>query len=620
MSDFSQDEQQGGGLSLAPYFVEFLKRVDPDAHPLVFKAADLAVRASEAGNVCLFLQEKDLVDSVGESPMSQQNNEKNDPIMSWKQSGKLSTAWENLLAGRIVGRPGEMKPLILDKAHRLYLYRYWKYENSLAERLLDRARENSICEDFKKIGALAAVLFPEEENAAPDWQKIAAVVALLKRFCVICGGPGTGKTSTVVKIMALLLRMAGVDQRKFGLAAPTGKAAVRLQDSIKKAKRHLNLPDDVVDGIPDQVQTIHRLLGYRRYSPYFRHNEKNLLDLDVLIVDEASMVDLALMAKLFAALPERCRVILLGDKEQLASVEAGRVLGDICRKDANAFSDTFAARLAELGVLKGNGITIRQQSSLDDSIVILEKSYRFGAESGIGNLAKAINSGDFVEVSRLLSDRQFSDIQHNSLEEPGRDFQELIQAAYDEYGDFFQCTEPQESFDHFEKFRILCVHRKGRYGARMINSLIEEMLIKKKIIPGDAVWYAGRPVLITKNDYSLGLFNGDTGVVLRDGEELRVFFPGSQGAIRSFSPYRLPDHETAFAVTVHKSQGSEFDHVGLLLPKETSPVLCRELLYTAVTRASKRFTLWGEMDVLKEGVEKTIQRSSGLAEKLAGAI
>ncbi len=607
MSRISEEIQARSSLSLAPYFVDFVKRIDPDADPIVLAATDMVIRSCEDGNVCFPLPENHIY---------QVGCEKSGPAGCQEKDEARSEVVEKLLASKVVGRPGEIRPLVLDQAHRLYLYRYWKYENELAVDLLVRAQEKICLAEYEQISSYIDLLFSEPDSTGANWQKIAGAVAILKKFCVICGGPGTGKTATVVKIMALLLQASGGRQLKFGLVAPTGKAAARLQDSIKNAKRSLKVPDDVVVKIPEEVQTIHRLLGYCRNSPYFRHNAKNPLDLDVLIVDEASMVDLALMAKLFSALSEHCRIILLGDKDQLASVEAGRVLGDICRKDTNGFSQTFAAQLKELGVDDQNEIGIIKQSGFADSIVILEKSYRFDAESGIGNLAKAINSANFDDVSHCLSKTELADIYHNSMQEDEQ-FKALIHSVCDECSDYLQCLDPKEAFALFERFRLLCVHRKGLYGAQMLNSFIEEKLAQKGLISVGATWYAGRPILITQNDYNLGLFNGDTGVTLLDeAGELRVFFLGPQGEMRSLSPLRIPAHETAFAVTVHKSQGSEFEHVALLLPEEPSLVLCRELLYTAVTRARKKFTLWGDMAVVKEGLAKTIQRSSGLADKL----
>lgn len=619
MTKSNEKNQQYGSSSLAPYFVEFVRRIDPGADQLVFSAVDMLVRASEAGNVCLplFAEPQNIGEIYGyeEAEWSRWSD------TFGKAVSDRDTVCEKLLGSTIVGKPGELKPLIIDLGYRLYLYRYWKYEKELADFLLTRAQNEISSKEVEKIGLFLNGLFPAAETIGPDWQKIACATAFLKKFCVICGGPGTGKTSTVVKFMALLVQMAGVGGLKFGLAAPTGKAAARLQDSIQRVKSFIKASDDVVEAIPDQVQTIHRLLGFRRNSPYFRHNRTNPLDLDVLIVDEASMVDLALMAKLFAALPGHCRILLLGDKDQLASVEAGRVLGDICGKDRNSFSREFALQLAELGVVDSAAVDLRKQAPLSDAIVILQKSYRFDAESGIGTLAKAINCGSFSDVSNCLVNRKFSDICYYSM--PGADngFQSLIDAVSSEWTDYLQCSEPEEAFVFFEKFRLLCVHRKGHYGAKTLNSLIEERLSQKGLISHKEIWYVGRPVLITKNDYILELFNGDTGIALLDGEgNLRVFFLGQEGAMRSFSPSLVPAHETAFAVTVHKSQGSEFDHVALLLPKDMSPVLCRELLYTAVTRARKKFTLWGDTAVLQEGLARKIQRSSGLAERLYGEL
>ncbi len=491
--------------------------------------------------------------------------------------------WQDALQNcRVVGHPGDYTPLILDK-HRLYLYRYWDYEQQLAAHI--RARSSLPRTDVKhntlKQGLLR--LFPEKVHT--NWQKIAANTAVQRSFCIISGGPGTGKTSTVVKILTLLLEQNPT--LSIALAAPTGKAAVRLQEAITQALHNLNCAPTIKATIPQETYTIHRLLGSRHDSPYFRSHAGNLLPYDVVVIDEASMVDLALMTKLAQAIPKAARWILLGDKDQLASVEAGTVLGDIC------------------------------EAGLQDSIVLLDKSYRFGEDSGIWQLAQAIKQGQGEDALQILKSEHYPDVNwhHLGIGLPPSLIDQII--AY-----FSRCLEkktPEMVLQAFEKFRILCASRRGTYGVETVNRRIEDELRSLGVIRTRSRWYHGRPIMITRNDYNLQLFNGDVGIIL-NRYELQAFFPDSNGQVRAFWPNRLPEHETVYAMTIHKSQGSEFDDVLMLLPDPFLPILSRELIYTGITRARKNVNVWGNEQVFKEAVLQKISRSSGLREQICDSL
>ncbi|MDH4321878.1 MAG: exodeoxyribonuclease V subunit alpha, partial [Desulfobulbaceae bacterium] len=514
----------------------------------------------------------------------------------------------------VVGEPGAFRPLVLD-GPRLYLHRYWQYEQDLAHGLLGLGRGLTAVDD-ERLRQLLAQLFPDEEEDVLDCQRLAATVAAMRQLCIISGGPGTGKTFTVVKLLALLQELAAPDTLRIGLVAPTGKAAGRLQESIRAAKGKLALAPELLARIPENSATIHRLLGARMGSPSFRHNRQNPLPLDLLVVDEASMVDLALMAKLVDALPGSARLVLLGDKDQLASVEAGSVLGDICSgKERNGFSSDFAAQLGKAGFA---GLSEGPGGPLADAIVLLEKSYRFAEAGSIGTLAQAVNAGDSEAAAAILRDPAHTGLSLYPWQEP-ESLAQLRNTVRAGFAAYLSAATPQDALVAFNSFRILCAHRRGRFGVAGMNDWVEGVLAEAGLISRDAYWYRGRPVMITRNHPVLHLYNGDIGITMADETgRLRVFFAGADGSLRSFAPARIPEHETAFAVTVHKSQGSEFASVALLLPENPSPVLSRELIYTAITRAKGRFSLWGDEPILRAAIVQRVSRASGLKELLWG--
>ena len=388
-------------------------------------------------------------------------------------------------------------------------------------------------------------------------------------------------------------------------------------------KEKLDCTADIKRLIPEDVMTIHRLLGVRTGSVRFRHSEENLLPYDVVIIDEASMVALPLMAKLAVALKSDAKLILLGDRDQLASVEAGAVLGDICgggqKEPFSAGFLSFTKRVA------GEQIPAEPSDSanlpLSDSLVVLKRNYRFGADSGIGAIARAVNAGDGTTAINIFKDEKSAGscwhdiLTSNSLKKALAD---RISAGY---GSYLTANTPTEVLELFDRFRILCALRQGPYGVAGINSLVEEILIERGLVEQNNRWYPRRPVMITVNDYHLKLFNGDIGIVLPDpqnGGNPRVWFSAPEGGIRSISPVRLPAHETVFAMTVHKSQGSEFDHVLMILPNQDSEALTRELIYTGITRAKNNIEIWGNEAVFIDIVSRKIDRKSGLNKALWG--
>lgn len=535
-------------------------------------------------------------------------------------------ALQEQLAGRgVVGVPGEFKPLILDREGRLYLYRYWKYERDLARILLEKGAGADSDLDESLLGRGLQRLFSGTFGEGSDWQKIAALAAVQKRFCVISGGPGTGKTSTVVKILVLLLEQAEGSMLRIALAAPTGKAAARLKESIRSMKDGLECSSAIKDLIPEEVTTIHRLLGVRSGSMRFRHCADNLLPYDVVIVDEASMVALPLMAKLALALKGDARLILLGDRDQLASVEAGAVLGDLCgggKRRLEAYSPQFAGFVTRItGEIVPAEVDANANATLSDSLVVLQWNYRFGSDSGIGRLSRTVNAGEGKKALALLKDVNSIGSRWEDIPKPEQLKMALAEKIVTLYAPYLAAGSPAEALKRFDSFRILCALRQGPYGVVGVNALAEEILAEKGLIDQHDRWYSGRPVMITVNDYALKLYNGDIGVVLPDpehGDTPRVWFPAPDGGVRGVSPLRLPAHETVYAMTVHKSQGSEFERVLLLLPDHDSVALARELIYTGITRARDAVEVWGDEDVFVAAVSRRTERTSGLAAALWG--
>ncbi|QLC72966.1 exodeoxyribonuclease V subunit alpha [Pseudomonas sp. LPB0260] len=575
--------------------VDSLRRLEADAEPLVLLSAALLCSALDEGDVCL-----PLARLAGRRPWPE-----HDCVLP-----ALDDWRKRLEASSLVGAAGDFTPLILD-GERLYLARYHAYERRLAEQLLSRAGDRPAV-DEARLGESLARLFAFNSQQ-PDWQRLAAAQAVRRRLAVISGGPGTGKTTTVVRLLAALLEQG--DQRlAIGLAAPTGKAAARMAEAIRGAKAALPVDEAIKAALPEEARTLHRLLGSRGDTPAVRHHAGNPLALDVLVVDEASMVDLALMAKLVDALPPGARLILLGDKDQLAAVEAGAVFAELC--EGRGF-DAQAA--AELERITGQQVAVEQPTSaLGDAVVLLSHSHRFAGDSGIGELARRINGGDVAGTFGLLRENR-GDLAWIAEPTP----QALLERLEQGYAPFLGAArsgDPAAAFAAFNAFRALCAQREGAWGVSGINEALEARIKRRAQVASRDRWYVGRPVMVRQNDYALGLFNGDIGICLHGEHGLRVFFEGEgegEDGFRPFAPARLPSHDSAFAMTVHKSQGSEFTEVLLALPEQPSPLLTRSLFYTGITRAKQRVEIWGLAPRLGEAVATRAERAAGLAERLA---
>lgn len=551
-----------------------------------------------------------------------------------RQSGVAALGWDSRLqtvlpddlaaaAASLPWAQGTGSPLMLD-GPRLYLRRNWQAEQAIRNSILVRLSQPCPVPDTlaQALDSLFASPAKGDDCTAPDWQKVACALAARQRFTLITGGPGTGKTTTVVRLLALL-QSQSTRPLRMALAAPTGKAAARLGESIARAVQQL--PPVMQLHIPTQAQTLHKLLQVRAAV---QATPPPALALDLVVVDEASMIDLELMARLLAAVPHSASLILLGDKDQLASVEAGAVMGQLCEgASAGHYStDTVAWVHAvtgqDISAWAGSGSALAQQT------VMLRHSHRFASGSQIGQWAAAVNAGDRPAVAGLWDTTPTWHAQVvqsvTRLEPQGFDapLAALVRAGWLDWRMQLQvlgeqvCSDTQALtlLQALARFQVLCALREGPWGVQMLNRAIARAL-------GFATegWYAGRPVMVTRNDYNLKLMNGDIGLCLPTTNGLRVAFAtasadGSSG-VRWVLPSRLDAVETVFAMTVHKSQGSEFEHVALLLPERIAPVLTRELLYTGITRAKAQLTLVvPQAGVLRQAVAQKILRSGGLGD------
>ena len=534
----------------------------------------------------------------------------------------------------------------------LYLRRYFIFEQKLAKIIHRKVNDSARVVDISLLKQCLDVVFPEnnihydfDNSNLPDWQKISVANALNKDFSIIAGGPGTGKTYTVTKLLAaIILRAQKLRQNLpiIAMVAPTGKAAQRLSESISKTSAQFRgkICDSILDVIPEQAQTIHRLLGVIPEQNYFKHHQENTLAIDVLLVDEASMVDLALMTRLFIALPPHCQIILLGDADQLPSVQSGSVLNELAPKPHIGYSAENIAYLQTLAQQNLYEFQAKENKQACDHLTLLTQSRRFDSQGGIGLLANAVISGESKQSWQILMQRS-SQLNLLSTDSFVIDNNYLNNLVRQYYLPLLTLENVTEAFDLFNQFRVLVATRKGKCGVEFLNETIKESLQQLwqrqygNFLPINKL-YHGQPIMISENNYQIGLFNGDVGFIWRDAKgHLMAVFEGSSEdgnsivnineeksinkniAYRYFMISQLPQYETVYAMTIHKTQGSEFEHVLMILPEKSDhQLLSRELLYTGITRTKNQLSIVSKPQVWQQAVKQKVLRYANLGKRL----
>jgi exodeoxyribonuclease V alpha subunit len=595
-----------GVLSAADVHVaQRLGRLCGEASEPALLAAAFAARAPRLAHVCTDLEtarERVSVDTDLPVDMS---------ALPWPDG------WVEAVAGSPLAAAGGPLHLV---GTRLYLDRYWREERQVAADLRARGQVGASDVDFEVLAAGLSRLFTGEP---PDYQRLAAATAVLRRFAVVAGGPGTGKTTTVARVLALLHEQAAGAGRRpplVALAAPTGQAAARLEEAVHEEATRLPIAAEAREWLLGlSAVTLHRLLGWQPENrARFRHDRRNRLPHGVVVVDETSMVALTMMARLLEAVRPAARLVLVGDPDQLASVEAGAVLGDIVGPATECLLLSGPARHVLSGVA-GQPVEASDppaEAAVADGIVVLRTVYRF--RDAIARLAEAVQRGDAGAAVDVLSG-EHEDVQWLRVDvaTAGRGALQPVRDTVIEAGTRVSLAAAagrgRDALAALGGFRLLCAHRRGPYGVSTWTALVERWLG----VAGAGGWYAGRPLLVTENDYGLGLYNGDSGVVVAHGGAggVRAVFE-RRGELLELTPQRLASVDTVYAMTVHKAQGSQFDQVAVVLPDPTSPILTRELLYTAITRARRRLILVGTEEAVRGAIERPITRASGLRESL----
>jgi exodeoxyribonuclease V alpha subunit len=510
---------------------------------------------------------------------------------------------------------------------RLYFQRYFKYETSIIEKLksLIAAEANVVSDRITQLESQADLIKTLTTNydingltvkEQVDWQLVAVLQALLNNFTIITGGPGTGKTTTLAKLLIVLYALD--PEAKVALAAPTGKASMRMFESLKSSTLPFSAETKAkIDNL--KPSTIHSLLGYKKESVNFKHNAKKPLPYQWVVVDEASMIDVPMFSKLLEALGDNCRIILLGDKDQLASVEAGSLLGDLCQTlpSLNMFSSKSAqwinqfitepARNIQPEFIGGN------TQLLSSHIIELKYSHRFNSQGAIGKVSKAVIEGDLTKLKSLIGAPTASNVTF--------DFEykeEVLSKFVEGYEAYINEPDIAAALKKLNQLRVLVAVRESNRGMKAINKFIELHLRKKGLLKPDGDFYENRPIMVTRNMYDLELFNGDTGILRKDASgNIKAYFEDVKGGVKSVLPAYLTYSETVFAMTIHKSQGSEFNKVLVVLPEGTSnALLTRELLYTGITRAKDHITIQGKEDTIDYAVGACVKRISGITGRI----
>ena len=600
-SELDDLREQGHLADIDLHFAALIAELDGSDGPELPLAAALASAWTRDGHACIALPEV-----AGRQ---------------WPRAGAVRLPalerWiEALGASPVVACPEDPKesPLVLDDRGRLYLQRLWVAEQAVAAGIVRLADEAGV-EPARLESALDRVV---PGTAPDDPARTAARTAVRRRICVVSGGPGTGKTTIAASIVALFIELELAAPDRIALVAPTGKAAARLQEAVRGRHRELVAVAPALEGYEVEATTVHRWLLHRGGA------RREGLPVDALILDEGSMVDLTLMARMLELLPDRTRLVVLGDASQLASVQPGSVFADVCRAGTGAGTPGSGASPRTKTEARARTAPVPASSALAPCVVELVRNWRFDEAGGIGRLAAAVVHGDASGAIAALADSTDDATQLRPLPADGR-FERLGSEFADQrfapvLRTMQTLREPEAGAGPLAPFRVLCAHRVGPFGAERFNRSVERRLRDLDLVRGDEAFYPGRPILVTRNDPRTGLSNGDTGIVLRDAAgRIRVWFPeleDSVGQPRLVVPARLPAHESFFAVTVHRAQGSEYDEVAVVLGPADSRIATRELLYTAITRARRRVVVYGSVESVTAAIRRVTERSSGLRDAL----
>ena len=583
-------------------FAQLLRRIDTKAPQALEDAARLVSRSARLKNSCFDLDHlEQLAAEYGED-------------QPFHSRGEIEKA---LKTSKVIGDGNGDEPLVI-RGSRIYLSRYFQYEKTIVREIERRINQYDPEALVRRKSELDA--FFEVSDGEIDWQKCAAANALARNFSAITGGPGTGKTTTVVRAVLLY----AYDRREttgkipsIALASPTGKASAHMRRSVENAIHILGkstnesvrrVVDATSQSIANESFTLHRLMNLARNT--------GVIPFDCVVVDECSMADLSLFARFLEKLRPQAKCIVVGDKDQLSSVEAGSVMGDLCARGGEIVSSEYAATMKTISIPIPKNMIAAHAKPIHSAVTSLKTAWRFDSKSGIAQLADLINAGKGIEAYELLS-TEGKTLSWMDIESKGESvIRRIARERSSEYKKNF--NTPEALIAEMSEHQILCAHRRGSLGSIACNEAVERFLRADGIAPVRGRFYHGKPLIITENDHPLRLYNGDTGVVCRTGNELRAFFSDGSHSLRNLHPVQIRSAEPAYALTVHKSQGSEYNNVTVILADNDSPIVTRELLYTAVTRARTSIRIIGKKDLFISACGKRTGRDSGLAEMLWG--
>jgi len=537
-------------------------------------------------------------------------------LEEYNSSKEKTILVKDLLKSKWISDKEDETKAFIFKNNKVYMHRYFSYESEIIKSIKQLIKTENIKARFQKLSKekeFIQSIFPKKDSS-PNWQLVATILAYIHNFSIIAGGPGTGKTTSITKFLSLVYRIN--PKTKIALAAPTGKAAARIKESILTAKSDITALDEQTKSLFNTINssTIHRLLGYQRGSHYFRHNAQNPLDFDIVIIDEASMIGVSLMAKLISSIPSGKQIIFLGDKDQLTSVEAGSVFGDICKtqKEINCFSSPQIELLHHFSDLFSEKHIAKETNILSDHIIELQKSYRFDDNKGIGQISQLVLKGK-LNKTNILNFKQ---------DEQVKFFSDYLDADFESFFELYHKyileKDTLKALKLFSDTRLLTPIHQGEYSVDYFNQKIETYLQKKKYLFPKNKFYHNQPIIITQNNYHLQLFNGDIGLIRKDTNGvLKAYFESEDGTLKILSPQYIDQYKTVFAMTIHKSQGSEFSQVALVLPqKNKGSLLSKELLYTGLTRAKKDLWIFSHFSTLEKMSSTAVQKASGITERL----